>query len=58
MKRAKFIKPFRVERGKHFRLAEHDPAYAHARISEKDCEELLARGCRTSSTRRIGGRCW
>jgi len=44
MKRAKLIKPFRVDRGRHFRLKNHDPGDTRGIRSEKDAEALLARG--------------
>jgi PPK2 family polyphosphate:nucleotide phosphotransferase len=45
MKRAKFIKPFRVERGKHFRLKDHDPKDTGGLHLDKPTEEqLLERG--------------
>jgi PPK2 family polyphosphate:nucleotide phosphotransferase len=44
MKRAKFIKPFRVEHGKHFRLKDFDPGETHGLKSDEDATELLQRG--------------
>ena len=44
MKREKFIKPFRVEHGKHFRLKDYDPGETHGLKSDEDAAELLQRG--------------
>ncbi len=44
MKREKFIKPFRVEHGKHFRLKDYDPGDTRGLNSEEDAVELLQRG--------------
>ena len=46
MKRAKFIKPFRVEHGKHFRLSDYDPADTRGLKSHEDAAELLQQGIR------------
>jgi len=42
----KFLKPYRVARGKGFRLEDHDPGDTHAFKSEqkREAKELLARG--------------
>jgi polyphosphate kinase 2 (PPK2 family) len=44
MKREKFIKPFRVEHGKHFRLKDYDPRETRGIKSNEDAVELLQRG--------------
>jgi PPK2 family polyphosphate:nucleotide phosphotransferase len=44
MKRAKFIRPFCVERGKHFRLSDYDPGETRGLKSDEDAVELLQRG--------------
>ena len=44
MKREKFIKPFRVQHGKHFRLKDHDPGETRGLKSHDDATELLQRG--------------
>ncbi len=44
MKREKFIKPFRVEHGKHFRLNDYDPGETRGLKSDEDAVELLQRG--------------
>src|SRR5580658_8873930 len=44
MKREKFIKPFRVERGKHFRLKDFDPRETRGLKSDEDAVKLLERG--------------
>jgi PPK2 family polyphosphate:nucleotide phosphotransferase len=44
MKREKFLKPFCVTKGKHFRLKDHDPAETRGLKSSDDAAELLARG--------------
>jgi PPK2 family polyphosphate:nucleotide phosphotransferase len=44
MKREKFIKPFRVENGKHFRLKDHDPGETRGLKSNEDAVELLEHG--------------
>ncbi len=46
MKREKFIKPYRVEHGKHFRLRDYDPAETRGLKPEEDGPELLQRGIR------------
>jgi PPK2 family polyphosphate:nucleotide phosphotransferase len=46
MNRAKFIKPFRVQHGKHFRLKDYDPAETRGLKPEEDAPELLQRGIR------------
>ena len=46
MKREKFIRPFRIESGKHFRLKDHDPGETRGLASEGDAAELLKRGIR------------
>jgi PPK2 family polyphosphate:nucleotide phosphotransferase len=46
MKREKFIKPFRVENGKHFRLKDHDPGDTRGLASEGDAADLLKKGIR------------
>jgi len=44
MKREKFIKPFRVQHGKHFRLKDYDPAETRGLASHEDAIELLESG--------------
>jgi PPK2 family polyphosphate:nucleotide phosphotransferase len=44
MNRAKFVKPFRVQHGKHFRLKDYDPAETRGLKPEEDAPELLQRG--------------
>ena len=44
MKREKFIKPFRVEHGKHFRLKDYDPGETRGLKSNEDAVELLEHG--------------
>jgi PPK2 family polyphosphate:nucleotide phosphotransferase len=44
MKREKFIKPFLVEHGKHFRLKDYDPGETRGLKSDEDAVELLERG--------------
>ncbi len=44
MKREKFIKPFRVEHGKHFRLKDYDPGETRGLKSNEDAVEVLQRG--------------
>ena len=46
MKIDKFLTPYRIESGKHFRLKDHDPADTHGLKSEfkKEASELLAKG--------------
>jgi len=44
MKREKFIKPFLVENGKHFRLKDYDPGETRGLKSREDAIELLQRG--------------
>ena len=44
MKREKFIKSFCVERGKHFRLKDHDPGRDPGLKSQDDATDLLAHG--------------
>src|ERR1700675_4566432 len=44
MKREKFIKPFLVEHGKHFRLKDYDPSETRGLKPEEDASELLQRG--------------
>jgi PPK2 family polyphosphate:nucleotide phosphotransferase len=44
MKREKFIKPFCVANGKHFRLKDHDPAETRGLKSQDDAADLLRRG--------------
>ncbi|HLI81499.1 MAG TPA: PPK2 family polyphosphate kinase, partial [Candidatus Binataceae bacterium] len=44
MKRAKFIRPFCVEHGKHFRLKDYDPGETRGLKSDEDAVELLQRG--------------
>ena len=44
MKREKFIKPFRVQHVKHFRLKDHDPGDTRGLKSNEDAVELLERG--------------
>jgi PPK2 family polyphosphate:nucleotide phosphotransferase len=44
MKREKFIKPFRVEHGKHFRLKDYDPGETRGLKSDEDAVKLLERG--------------
>jgi PPK2 family polyphosphate:nucleotide phosphotransferase len=44
MKREKFIRPFCVANGKHFRLKDHDPADTRGLKSQEDAAELLAQG--------------
>ena len=44
MKRAKFIKPFRVERGKHFRLKDYDPGETLGLEAGKESAERLQKG--------------
>jgi len=44
MNREKFIKPFGVENGKHFRLKDHDPAETRGLKSQEDAAELLTQG--------------
>jgi PPK2 family polyphosphate:nucleotide phosphotransferase len=44
MKREKFIKPFRVEHGKHFRLKDYDPGDTRGLKSEENAVELLEHG--------------
>jgi len=44
MKREKFIKPFCVANGKHFRLKDHDPGETRGLRSQDDAVELLAHG--------------
>ncbi len=44
MKRAKFIKPFRVEHGKHFRLSDYDPGETRGLKTNEDAAELLQQG--------------
>jgi PPK2 family polyphosphate:nucleotide phosphotransferase len=44
MKREKFIRPFCVANGKHFRLKDHDPADTRGLKSQDDAAELLAQG--------------
>ncbi len=44
MKREKFIKPFRVESGKHFRLKDYDPGETRGLKSNEDAVDLLQRG--------------
>jgi PPK2 family polyphosphate:nucleotide phosphotransferase len=44
MKREKFIKPFCIEHGKHFRLKDHDPADTRGLKSQDDAADLLAHG--------------
>jgi PPK2 family polyphosphate:nucleotide phosphotransferase len=44
MKREKFIKPFRVDDGKHFRLKDYDPGETRGLKSNEDAVELLERG--------------
>jgi len=46
MNRAKFIKPFRVQHGKHFRLKDYDPAETRGLKPEGDAPELLQSGIR------------
>jgi len=46
MNRAKFIKPFRVQHGKHFRLKDYDPAETRGLKPEEDAPELLQSGIR------------
>ena len=46
MKRAKFIRPFCVEHGKHFRLKDYDPGDTRGLKSDEDAVELLQRGIR------------
>ncbi len=46
MKREKFIKPFRVEHGNHFRLKDHDPGETRGLKSNEDAVELLEHGIR------------
>jgi len=46
MKREKFIKPFRVEHGKHFRLKDYDPGETRGLKPEEDAPELLQLGVR------------
>ena len=46
MNRAKLIKPFRVDNGKHFRLKDHDPGETRGIESGKESDELLERGIR------------
>ena len=46
MNRAKFIKPFRVQHGKHFRLKDYDPAETRGLKPEEDAPVLLQRGIR------------
>jgi PPK2 family polyphosphate:nucleotide phosphotransferase len=46
MKRAKFIRSFCVEHGKHFRLKYYDPGDTRGLRSEEDAVELLQRGVR------------
>ena len=49
MKREKFIKPFRIENGKHFRLKDHDPGETRGLASEGDAADLLKKGIREMS---------
>ena len=44
MKRAKFIKPFTVANGKHFRLKDHDPGETRGLKSNEDAADLLQAG--------------
>ena len=44
MKRAKFIKPFTVANGKHFRLKDYDPVETRGLKSNEDAAELLQAG--------------
>jgi PPK2 family polyphosphate:nucleotide phosphotransferase len=44
MKRENFIKPFRVQHRKHFRLKDYDPAETRGLASHEDAIELLQRG--------------
>jgi PPK2 family polyphosphate:nucleotide phosphotransferase len=44
MQREKFIKPFRVARGKRFRLKDYDPGDTRGLKSNEDAVELLQRG--------------
>ena len=44
MNRAKFVKPFRVQHGKHFRLKDYDPGETRGLKSNEDAVELLQRG--------------
>ena len=44
MKREKFIKPFRVQHGKHFRLRDYDPGETRGLKSNEDAVELLQHG--------------
>ena len=44
MNREKFIRPFCVSNGKHFRLKDHDPAETRGLKSQDDAKELLERG--------------
>jgi PPK2 family polyphosphate:nucleotide phosphotransferase len=46
MKREKFIRSFRVENGKHFRLKDHDPGDTRGLASEGDAADLLKKGIR------------
>jgi len=40
----KLVKPYRVERGKHFRLRDHDPGHTGGVESKEEAERLLAEG--------------
>jgi len=44
MNREKFVKPFRVQHGKHFRLKDYDPAETRGLKPNEDAPELLQRG--------------
>jgi PPK2 family polyphosphate:nucleotide phosphotransferase len=46
MNREKFVKPFRVEHGKHFRLKDYDPGETRGLKSNEDAVELLHSGIR------------
>jgi PPK2 family polyphosphate:nucleotide phosphotransferase len=44
MNRAKFVKPFRVQHGRHFRLKDYNPGETRGLKSNEDAVELLQRG--------------